>query len=61
MNWIDVLTPVATGLLSFIGGAYVASRMRGKPPAPRDAWEAERRGSDHATGRDAPGRDGRKP
>lgn len=51
MTWQDIVLPVATGLLGLLGGTVLASKIRGKPPAPRDAWEAERKGSDQSQGR----------
>ncbi len=34
----DVLIPVASSAASLALGYYLRGKLKGKPPAPRDAW-----------------------
>ncbi len=39
MDWVTMLTGAGLAIGGAVGGALIASKLRGKPPAPKATWE----------------------
>jgi hypothetical protein len=39
MSWVDVFLPLGAAIASGLGGVLLGKHLKGKPPAPRSAWE----------------------